>query len=132
MTNPKILWEYLRECGHYFLATAAKGEPQIHIMADICFYEGSLYVDAAGHQALAEELSQNPMAVIGALHPDKSHLSLSAKLVKEEGSGPKEAMKKTFAHGLNKKERGPLCLFRITQLSATIWDGFDRERKIDK
>lgn len=131
MTNPKILWEYLRQCGHFFLATAARGEPQIHIMKDICFFEGSLYVDAAGHQALARELSQNPLVVIGALHPDKSHISISAKLVREEGSGPKEAMEKAFANDLNKKEGGPMCLFRLVRPSAILWDGFDRERKTE-
>lgn len=130
MTHTAIILEYLRECGHFFIAASAKGAPHIHMLTDICLYDSHLYIDAAGHHALADELSENPAIEIGALHPDKSHITLSARVMRIDDAGAKEAMREAVENDLNGHAGENMMLFRLEEGKAVIWDGFDRKKEL--
>lgn len=74
--------EYLEECGVFFVAAGGE-RPCVCPLASACWYDGALYILVRRESPLYGALKKDAAVSIAAVHPDKSWLSVTGRLVED-------------------------------------------------
>ncbi|HBI64638.1 MAG TPA: NimC/NimA family protein [Clostridiales bacterium] len=85
------VYEFLKKCGTYYLATADGDQPRVRPFGTIDLFEGKLYIQTGKAKSVSKQLHSNPKAEICAFDGEK-WLRVSAELVADERIEPKEHM----------------------------------------
>ena len=86
------IYEFLKACGTYFLATDDNGQPRVRPFGTIALFEGKLYIQTGKVKSVAQQLKANPKLEISAMSPDGRWLRLSAEAVLDDNIAAQEYM----------------------------------------
>ena len=55
-----IVYEYLKKCKHYFLATSENGQPRVRPFRAVSVLEGKLYIQTGKKKVVSRQIKKNP------------------------------------------------------------------------
>lgn len=85
------VYEFLKNAGVYFLATADGDQPRVRPFGTIDLFEGKLYIQTAKRKDVAAQMKNNPRIEISATNGDK-WIRLTATAVLDENIAAQEHM----------------------------------------
>ena len=68
----KEIYEFLKECGTYFLATCEGDEPRVRPFGTINIFEDKLYIQTGKSKNVSKQIQNNPKVEICGLLKDES------------------------------------------------------------
>ena len=85
------VWQFLKECGVYYLATDDKGQPRVRPFGTAEIFEGKLYVQTGKKKDCYRQLLENPNAEI-CCFKDGKWLRIAGKLIPDDRVEAKKDM----------------------------------------
>lgn len=85
------VYDFLKKCGTYFLATDEGGQPRVRPFGTIDLFEDKLWIQTGKSKKVADQLKANPKIEICAMDGDK-WLRLSAEAVLDTRIEPQKHM----------------------------------------
>ena len=89
--NMQEVYEFLKKCGVYYLATADGDQPRVRPFGTQDIFEGKLYIQTGKSKAVSRQIQANPKVEICAF-ADGQWLRLSGKLVRDDRIEAKQHM----------------------------------------
>ena len=77
------IYEFLKACGTYYLATDEGGQPRVRPFGTIDLFEGRLYIQTGKVKNVSKQLQINPKAELCAFNGEK-WLRVSGTLVRDD------------------------------------------------
>lgn len=77
------VYEFLKKCGTYYLATAEGGQPRVRPFGTADIFEGRLYIQTGKTKDVSKQIQQNANVELCAFDGEK-WLRLSGKLVRDD------------------------------------------------
>ena len=87
----KEVYEFLKECGTYYLATVDNGKARVRPFGTIEMFEDKLYIQTGKKKDVAKQISLNPNVEICAFK-DGTWLRLAGELVSDDRVEAKKHM----------------------------------------
>jgi len=88
----KRVYEFLKKCGTYYLATVDGGKPRVRPFGTIDIFEGKLYFQTSKEKNVSKQLHKNPCFEISAVEGGENWLRLEAEAVEDGRIEPKKQM----------------------------------------
>ena len=85
------VWQFLKECGVYYLATDDKGQPRVRPFGTAEIFEGKLYIQTGKKKDCYRQLLENPNAEI-CCFKDGKWLRIAGKLMPDDRVEAKKDM----------------------------------------
>ena len=85
------VYEFLKKCGVYYLATADGDQPQVRPFGTQDIFEGKLYIQTGKSKSVSAQIQANPKVEICAF-ADGQWLRISGKLVRDDRIEAKQHM----------------------------------------
>ena len=79
----KEVYDFLKKCGTYFLATAQGAQPRVRPFGTIDLFEDKLYIQTGKSKEVSKQLTANPQIEICAFD-GKKWLRIEAKAVEDD------------------------------------------------
>lgn len=83
--------DFLKECGHYFLATVEGDQPRVRPFGTVNVFEGKLYIQTGHVKDVAKQIAANPKVEISAFN-GKEWIRICGTLVEDPRVEAKKAM----------------------------------------
>lgn len=80
----KEVYEFLKSCGTYYLATVDGDRPRVRPFGTIDLFNGRLYIQTGRVKAVAQQMKTNPNIEISAMAPDGRWIRISAEAVPDD------------------------------------------------
>ncbi len=77
------VYNFIKECGMYYLATVEDDQPRVRPFGTIDMFEGRLYIQTGKSKNVSKQISKNPKVEICCFNNEK-WLRISARLVRDE------------------------------------------------
>jgi uncharacterized pyridoxamine 5'-phosphate oxidase family protein len=77
--------DFLKKCGHYFIATVDGDQPRVRPFGTAVIYEGKLYIQTGKKKRIAQQMKANPKIEICALDLAAGQWLRIAATVVEDG-----------------------------------------------
>ena len=61
------VYEFLKKCGVYYLATVEDGQPRVRPFGTVDLYEGRLYIQTGKRKPVADQMKANPKVEISGM-----------------------------------------------------------------
>ena len=90
------IYEYLKSCGTYYLATVEGDQPRVRPFGTIDVFEGKLYIQTGLVKAVAKQMVANPKVEISAMNKDGSWIRLTAEAILDENVAAQEHMLQSY------------------------------------
>lgn len=91
----KEVYDFLKACGTYFLATVDGDQPRVRPFGTIDMFEDKLYIQTGKVKDVSKQIQANPKVEISAF--DGQHwIRIECKLVRDERVEPKAHMLDNF------------------------------------
>ena len=87
----KEVYEFLKECGTYYLATVEGDQPRVRPFGTANIFDGKLYIQTGKSKPVSKQLKVNPKAEICAFK-DGVWLRISCELINDDRIEAKKAM----------------------------------------
>ena len=78
------VYEFLKACGTYFLATVEGDQPRVRPFGTIDLFEDKLYIQTGKVKPVANQMKTNPKVEISAFSKDGKWIRLSGEAVLDE------------------------------------------------
>ena len=117
-------YQFLKDAGHYYLATVDGDQPRVRPFGTALIYEGKLYIQTGRRKNVAKQLLANGKCEICAMKGDE-WIRISGVLVDDNRREPKAAM--LDAHPTLKGMYSPdddntmVLYFQPGTVTSTIW-----------
>ena len=85
------VYEVLKKCGTYYLATVEGDQPRVRPFGTVDIFEGRLYIQTGKRKDVSKQLQANPKAEICAFGEGK-WLRVSGKLIRDDRLEAKKHM----------------------------------------
>ena len=85
------VYEFLKKCGTYYLATVEGDQPRVRPFGTVDIYEDRLYIQTGKRKDVSKQLQANPKAEICAF-ADGRWLRVAGTLVRDDRVAPKAHM----------------------------------------
>lgn len=85
------VYEFLKKCGTYYLATVEGDQPRVRPFGTIDMFEGRLYIQTGKVKNVSRQLAENPKAELCAF-ADGKWVRVSGKLVNDDRIEAKKHM----------------------------------------
>lgn len=85
------VWQFLKECGVYYLATVEDDKPRVRPFGTAEIFEGKLYIQTGKKKDCYKQLEKNPNAEI-CCFKDGKWLRISGKLIADDRVEAKKDM----------------------------------------
>ena len=85
------VYEFLKNCGTYYLATADGDQPRVRPFGTVDIYDGRLYIQTGKKKDVYKQLLANPNAELCAMNEGK-WIRVSGKLVPDDSREAKKHM----------------------------------------
>ena len=85
------VYEFLKDCGTYYLATVEGDQPRVRPFGTINIFEGKLYIQTGKVKNVSKQLAANPKAEICAFK-DGVWVRVAGELVEDDRIEPKADM----------------------------------------
>ncbi|MCH5251734.1 MAG: pyridoxamine 5'-phosphate oxidase family protein [Lachnospiraceae bacterium] len=85
------VYEFLKKCGVYYLATTEGNQPRVRPFGTIDIYEGKLYIQTGKSKNVANQLKANPNIELSGM-ADNNWIRVTAKAVLDDNVAAQEHM----------------------------------------
>ncbi len=92
----KEVYEFLKSCGVYYLATMDGDQPRVRPFGTIDLYEDKLYIQTGKVKAVAQQMMANPKVEISAMAADGRWIRIAAVAVLDENIKAQEHMLESY------------------------------------
>ena len=86
------VYEFLKECGVYYLATVEGDQPRVRPFRTYDVFEGKLYIQTGKTKPVARQMKANPKVEISAMSPDGKWIRIAAEAVLDDNIAAQEHM----------------------------------------
>ena len=86
------IYEFLKSCGTYFLATNDGYQPRVRPFGTIDLYEGKLYIQTGKVKDVSKQMKENPKVELCAMSADGRWIRVTAEAVLDENIAAQEHM----------------------------------------
>ena len=117
------VYDFLNECGTYYLSTINDGAPATRPFGAVIEYEGTLYFSTANTKSVYEQLKENSNIQIVALRPQsREWIRINGKAVETQEILIKQAMLDAYEvlQARFQVDSSNYALFGITEMSAVL------------
>ena len=90
------VYEFLKQCGVYYLATAEGDQPRVRPFGTIDLFEGKLYIQTGKAKAVAQQMKANAKVEISAMAPNGKWIRIAAEAVLDENIRAQEHMLEAY------------------------------------
>lgn len=91
------VYEFLKKCGTYYLATVEGDQPRVRPFGTIDMFEGKLYIQTGKVKEVSKQIQANSKVEICAFM-DGCWLRVAGKLVRDDRKEAKEHMLDNYPH----------------------------------
>ena len=86
-----VVYEFLKQCGVYYLATVEGDQPRVRPFGTVDLYEGKLYIQTGRKKPVAYQLKENPKVELSGMAEGK-WIRVTAEAVLDESLAAQEHM----------------------------------------
>lgn len=91
------VYEFIKECGTYYLATVDGDQPRVRPFGTIALFEGKLYIQTGKAKDVSKQIQANPKVEISCF-ADGKWLRVAGKLVRDDRKEAKKFMLDCYPH----------------------------------
>ena len=127
----KEVYDFLKECGTYYLATVEGGQPRVRPFGTIDLFDGGLYIQTGKVKAVSKQLHVNPRAEICAFK-DGVWLRVACTLTADDRIEAQEHMLAAYPNltAMYKPGDGNTEVFRLSDAEAVFSSFTTAPRKV--
>jgi uncharacterized pyridoxamine 5'-phosphate oxidase family protein len=93
MTAQQETYEFLKECGAFFVATDDAGQPRVRPFGALALWEGRLYLQTGNFKAVFRQMQENPRVEVCGFQKDKGRwIRVTGTLVRDDRREAREAV----------------------------------------
>jgi len=78
------IFEYLRDCGTFYLATTEGDQPRVRPFGAVAIFEAKLYIETGNVKKVFAQMMKNPKIEISGMGKDGTWLRLAATVVRDD------------------------------------------------
>ena len=118
----KEVYEFLKKCGTYYLATIDGNKPKVRPFGTINFFEDKIYIQTGKIKPTSKQIHINPNVEICAFM-DGKWLRLAGELVSDDGREAKKSMLDNYPElrGMYSEDDGNAEVFYFKNAIATFY-----------
>ena len=115
------VYEFLKKCGTYYLATADGDQPRVRPFGTVDIFDGCLTIQTGKSKDVAKQMEANPNVEICAFDGD-TWLRIAGKAVLDDSIEAVEHMLSSYPHlkAMYTPRDGNATVFKITEATATF------------
>ncbi len=127
--NMQEVFDFLKECGTYYLASVEDDQPRVRPFGTIDMFEGKLYIQTGKVKNVSKQLHDNPKAEICAFK-DGKWLRIACRLIEDDRMEAREHMLKAYPslQNMYKADDGNTEVFYMEDAVA-VFSSFTSEAK---
>lgn len=117
----KEVYEFLKKCGTYYLATVEGNQPRVRPFGTIDMFEGKLYIQTGKAKEVSKQIHSNPNVEISAFDGEK-WIRLSGKLKEDNRREAKKHMLDNYPslRGMYNEDDTNTEVFYLEEATATF------------
>lgn len=127
------IYEYLKTCGTFFLATMDGDQPRVRPFGAVATYEGKLYIQTGNIKKVFAQMIANQKIEISAMGKDGSWIRLSAIAVQDDRMEARQNLldENPALKGMYAADDGNCEAFYLENATATISSFTGTPKKIN-
>ena len=94
----KEVYEFLKNCGVYYLATVEGDQPRVRPFGTVDLFEDKLYIQTGKVKAVARQMKANPKVEISAMAQDGRWIRVTAEAVLDDNIKAQEHMLDAYSN----------------------------------
>lgn len=93
----KEVYDFLKECGTYYLATVEGDQPRVRPFGTIDMFEDKLYIQTGKIKDVSKQIQENSKVEICAFNND-TWVRIACNLIRDDRIEPKKHMLENYPH----------------------------------
>lgn len=116
------IYEFLKACGDYFLATCDDGQPRVRPFGTVNIYNGRLYIQTGKSQSVSRQLHKNPKLEICAMK-DGKWMRVEATAAEDDDREARVSMLEAYPNlkALYSPDDGNTEVWYLRNVTATLY-----------
>jgi uncharacterized pyridoxamine 5'-phosphate oxidase family protein len=90
--NMQEVHDFLKKCGHYFIATTEGDQPRVRPFGTVNIFDGKLYIQTGKVKNVAKQIKANPKIEICAYNGSDQWIRIQAVAIEDDRREAKESM----------------------------------------
>jgi uncharacterized pyridoxamine 5'-phosphate oxidase family protein len=118
----KQVFDFLNECGIFYIATIDGDKPRVRPFAAVNIYEGKLYIQTGKVKCVSKQIAENPKVEICGMKGGDKWIRVQAVLVEDDRIEAKESMLNKYPQlkSMYSANDGNTQVFYLKDVVATI------------
>lgn len=116
------IYEFLKACGNYFLATCDDGQPRVRPFGTVNIYNGRLYIQTGKSKSVSRQLHKNPKLEICAMK-DGKWMRVEATAAEDDDREARVSMLEAYPNlkALYSPDDGNTEVWYLRNVTATLY-----------
>lgn len=116
------IYEFLKACGDYFLATCDDGQPRVRSFGTVNIYNGRLYIQTGKLKSVSRQLHKNPKLEICAMK-DGKWMRVEATAAEDDDREARVSMLEAYPNlkALYSPDDGNTEVWYLRNVTATLY-----------
>ena len=116
------VYEFLKACGDYFLATCDDGQPRVRPFGTVNIYNGRLYIQTGKSKSVSRQLHKNPKLEICAMK-DGKWMRVEATAAEDDDREARVSMLEAYPNlkALYSPDDGNTEVWYLRNVTATLY-----------
>ena len=116
------IYEFLKACGDYFLATCDAGQPRVRPFGTVNIYDGRLYIQTGKSKSVSRQLHKNPKLEICAMK-DGKWMRVEATAAEDDDREARVSMLEAYPNlkALYSPDDGNTEVWYLRNVTATLY-----------
>mgnify|MGYP002112170344 FL=1 len=116
------IYEFLKACGDYFLATCDDGQPRVRPFGTVNIYNGRLYIQTGKSKSVSRQLHKNPKLEICAMK-DGKWMRVEATAAEDDDREARVSMLEAYPNlkALYSPDNGNTEVWYLRNVTATLY-----------
>ena len=116
------IYEFLKACGDYFLATCDDGQPRVRPFGTVNIYNGRLYIQTGKLKSVSRQLHKNPKLEICAMK-DGKWMRVEATAAEDDNREARVSMLEAYPNlkALYSPDDGNTEVWYLRNVTATLY-----------
>lgn len=116
------IYEFLKACGDYFLATCDDGQPRVRPFGTVNIYNGRLYIQTGKSKSVSRQLHKNPKLEICAMK-DGKWMRVEATAAEDDDREARVSMLESYPNlkALYSPDDGNTEVWYLRNVTATLY-----------
>ena len=116
------IYEFLKACGDYFLATCDDGQPRVRPFGTVNIYNGRLYIQTGKLKSVSRQLHKNPKLEICAMK-DGKWMRVEATAAEDDDREARVSMLEAYPNlkALYSPDDGNTEVWSLRNVTATLY-----------